>query len=217
MIPFAAKRDHLAKRILACPRGARRAIEGHRSLAEADPGEHAAHEPVALGHGEKAVERPAIDQAEIAGVARRRDVAEPPHEAVEQIRRRPLEPAFALTRGALGRDDVVALLPFGDHLQDDFGRVLQIRVHHDDRAAGGVIEPDGDRDLVAEIARQLDQPVALVGARLGLDHDRARIARDPSSTTITSASASSASSRASRRLSRTGMTASSLKIGTTRE
>ena len=137
---------------LLVPRGARRAIEGHRSLAEPDPGEHAAHEPVALGHGEKAVERPAIDQAEIARVTRRRNVAEPPHEAIEEVGRRALEPAFPLTGGALGRDDVVALLPFGDHLQDDFRRVLQIRVHHDDRAASGMIEPDGDRDLVTEIA-----------------------------------------------------------------
>jgi hypothetical protein len=40
-----------------------------------------------------------------------------------------------------------------------------------------VIEPAGDCDLVAEIARQLDQPVTLVGARLGLDHDCARIGR----------------------------------------
>ena len=103
-----------------------------------------------------------------------------------------------MSRDALGVDDVVALLPFGDHLEHDFGRVLQIGVHDDDRAAGGVIEPGRDRDLMAEIARQLDEPVALVGARLGLDHDRARIL-DPSSTKITSAGASSASSRASSR------------------
>ena len=36
---------------------------------------------------------------------------------------------------------------------DDFGRILQIGVHDDDRAAGGVVEPGGDRDLMAEIAR----------------------------------------------------------------
>jgi hypothetical protein len=100
-------------------------------------------------------ERLAIDQAEIAGIAWCGDIAEPSHEAIKEIRGRPLEPAFALTRGALGGDDVVALLPFGDHFQDDLGRVLQIRVDHDDRTARGVIEPDGDRDLMAEIARQL--------------------------------------------------------------
>src|ERR1700722_12842825 len=102
MIPFAASATIFSQRIFAFSRGARRAVEGHRPLAEPDPGEHAAHEPVALGHGEEAVERAAIDQAEIAGVAGRRDFAEPPHEAVEQIRRRALEPAFALTRAALG-------------------------------------------------------------------------------------------------------------------
>ena len=60
---------------------------------------------------------------------------------------------------------------------DDFGRILQIGVHDDDRAAGGAIESGGDRDLMTEIARQLDEPVAPVVASLALDHDRARVLR----------------------------------------
>jgi hypothetical protein len=154
MIPFAARPIILRSEYLLPPPAAR----GGRSKVAVlwrNPiqAKHAAHEPVALGHGEKAVECPAIDQAEIARVTRRRNVAEPPREAIEEVGRRALEPAFALTGGALGGDDGVALHPFGDHLQDDLGRVLQIPVHHDDRPASGMIEPDGDRDLVAEIAR----------------------------------------------------------------
>ena len=214
--PLAASEIILRSEYLLLPAARAGRSKAHRSLAEPDPGEHAAHEPVALGHGEKAVERFTVDQAEIAGVARRRDVAQPRHEAIEEIRRRPLEPAFAFARDALGRHDVVALLPFGDHREHDLGRVLQIPVHYDDRVSGGVIEPDGDCDLMTEIARQLDQPVALVGARLGLDHDRAGIVRSVVDDDHL-ARRVERSSRASRRLSRIGMTASSLKIGTTRE
>ena len=76
--------DHLGERVFGLAGGARRAMELDDGLAKAKPGEHAAHETVALGHGEKAVERSAIDQAEIARVTRRRNVAEPPHEAMER-------------------------------------------------------------------------------------------------------------------------------------
>ena len=135
------------------PCGARRAVEGHGSLPEPDPGEHAAHEPVALGHGEEAIERLAVDQAEVAGVAGNRRFGERAGEAIEEVGGHKLEAAFAAARRALGANDVIALLPSGDQRMDDFGRILQIGVHDDDRAAGGVVEPGGDRDLMAEIAR----------------------------------------------------------------
>ena len=99
---------------------------------------------------------------------------------------------------------------------DDLGRVLQVGVHHDDRAAGGVVEPGGDGDLMAEIARQLDEPIAPIGARLGFDHDRAGIVRSVVDEDRLARRVEGISS-ASSRLSRIGMTTSSLKIGTTRE
>ncbi len=51
-------------------------MEFHHRLAEADPGEHAAHEAVALRHGEEGVERLAVDQSEVADVARDLDLAQ---------------------------------------------------------------------------------------------------------------------------------------------
>ena len=96
-------------------------------------------------------ERLAIDQAEIAGIAWCGDIAEPSHEAIKEIRGRPLEPAFALTRGALGGDDVVALLPFGVEAfkQDrDDGLLVEHRRHegigrrHDFRGPLGSRSPD---------------------------------------------------------------------------
>jgi hypothetical protein len=50
-------------------------------------------------------------------------------------------------------DDVVTLLPFVDQTLDDFGRILQVGVHHDDRVALCGIHAGGDRDLMTEIAR----------------------------------------------------------------
>ncbi len=60
-------------------------MERHDGLAEADPGEHAAHEAVALRHGEEGVERLAVDEAEIADVAGNLDVAELAQQAIEEI------------------------------------------------------------------------------------------------------------------------------------
>ena len=120
-------------------------------------------------------ERLAVDQAEVAGVAGYRRFRERADETVEEIGGYPLEPAFAVTRRTLRADDLIALSPFGDHRVNDFGRVLQIGVHDDRSAAGGAVESGGDGDLMTEIARELDEPVAPVVARLALDHNRARV------------------------------------------
>jgi hypothetical protein len=151
-------------------------VELHDRLTEADPGEHAAHETVALRHGEETIERLAVDEPKIADIARDFDVAELGEQAVEEIGGDALEAALALARQPLGVDDLVALFPLGDHVEDDFGRVLQVGVHDDDRAAHGVLHARGDRDLVAEIARQLDEAITLVGAGLGFEDNRPGVA-----------------------------------------
>ena len=78
------------------------------------------------------------------------------------------------------------------------------------------VHAGGDRDLVAEIARQSDKAVARVGARLASSTIGAA-SREPSSTKIASAGPSSPSSSTSSRRSSSGSTASSLKIGMTSE
>ena len=169
--------DHLAQRIFRLARGARRAMELHHRLGKSEPGEHAAHETVAFGHGAKTIEHLAVDEAEIADIARNVDRRELADQPVEQIGRHRLEAAFTLARQPLGIDDVEALFPFGDHIEDDFGRILKVGVHHNDRVAFRPVHAGGDGDLVAEIARQLDVAIALVRARLGFANDGARIAR----------------------------------------
>ena len=66
---------------------------------------------------------------------------EPPDQPVEQIGGQALERALAVARQPLGVDDLEALLPFGDHVEHDFGRVLQVGVHDDDRLAGARAMP----------------------------------------------------------------------------
>jgi hypothetical protein len=152
-------------------------MEFHDRLPKADPGEHAAHEAVAFRHRQEAVERLAVDETKIADVAWNFDVAEAAEQAIEQVGGQPFESAFALSRKALGVDDLIARFPFGDHFEHDLGRVLQIGVHDDDGLAGCALHAGRDRDLMAEIARQPHEAVARIRARLGLEHDRARIAR----------------------------------------
>ena len=54
---------------------------------------------------------------------------------------------------ALGVDHVEPAAPAGDQVGDHLGRVLQVGVDHDHRVAARVVEPGGDGDFLAEVAR----------------------------------------------------------------
>src|SRR5690606_37229987 len=75
--------------------------------------------------------------------------------------REPLE-GPVLAGATLRVNDVPAVLPLPDELQADLGRVLQIRVHDDDRVPEGVVDAGGDGDLVPEVAGQVDDRDAVV-------------------------------------------------------
>ena len=51
----------------------------------------------------------------------------------------------------------MALPPAPEKLRDDLGRVLQVGVHDHDRVAVRVVHARGDRQLVAEVAREREQ------------------------------------------------------------
>ena len=61
----------------------------------------------------------------------------------------------SIGRFPFGEDDVEAALRRGQELFDDFGRVLQIAIHHDDIVAAALLQPRRDGDLLTEIAGQL--------------------------------------------------------------
>ena len=79
---------------------------------------------------------------------------------------RPVEPARrdALGRGVPGPrrahavDDVVALAPALDERPEQLGRILQVDVHRDQDVAARVVDAGGERRLLAEVAREVDDP-----------------------------------------------------------
>jgi hypothetical protein len=74
-----------------------------------------------------------------------------------------LEEGVAVAVGALGGDDVVALLIEGNELGEEFGWVLEIGVHDDDAIAGGAVDTGGDGGLVAEVAGEEDGAEVRIG------------------------------------------------------
>src|SRR5205823_2421446 len=71
----------------------------------------------------------AVDEAEVARLLRNADLSQTAHHAVESRRGLPFEPR--LPRPALANrvHDFVALLPAGDELERNLGRVLEVAVH----------------------------------------------------------------------------------------
>ncbi len=139
------------------------ALVGDGRLGEADPDGHAAQEARALGHRQQRVQRAAVEQAEVAGVRLEVDLGELVEQLVEPRGGGELEGGLALALLAHRVDDVGALAPLGDHLGDQLRRVLQVGVDHRDDVADRVLQAGGERGLVAEVARQVDDAHARVG------------------------------------------------------
>ena len=156
-IASSEKRSILRERVLRLAGVARVAVVGDGGLRVADPHGHAAQEAVALAHRQQRVERRAVEQAEVARVVLQLDLGELVEQPVEPARGRELEARLALALLAHGVDDVAAGAPVIEHLRDQLGRVLQVGVEHHDGVAAGVVEPGGQRRLVAEVARQVDR------------------------------------------------------------
>src|SRR5437588_7718186 len=82
--------------------------------------------------------------------------SQPAENRVKQIEARATQPSVG-ARAARRAHYLGAVAPRGDERGDDFGRVLQIRVHrHDGICAARVCEAGGERGLEAEVARELD-------------------------------------------------------------
>ena len=149
---------HLAQRIIGLAGEPLGPVVGDRHLPEADPGDHAADEARLLGQAQQRVERAAAHQPEVAGVDRDVDVGELGEQPVEALGGRLLEHGLAGAGAAHGIDDVgLARLHLGDHLGEQLGRVLQIGVDDQDALARAQVEPGGQRELVAVVARQVDR------------------------------------------------------------
>jgi len=150
--------QHLRERILGLAGKARIAIVLDAGLVEADPRNEPANEAVPLARALQHLHDAPAHQPEIARIDGDRDVREASHDPVERRRREYLEAALARAPPAGGVDDIVAGAEALDERADQLGRVLQVAVHQHDRVAARRVDAGGRRDLVAEVARERDDP-----------------------------------------------------------
>ena len=127
----------------------------HGRLVVADPRDQASHEPALLLQALQIVDHAPRHQPEVAGVHRNVDRRHAADEAIEQRRRRALEPGLAVARAALGVDDVEALAVFFVERRDQLGRILQVGVHDHDGRAAAHVDAGGNRDLMAEVSAEV--------------------------------------------------------------
>src|SRR5262249_22465952 len=126
------KFQHLAERILGLPCAALFSREGYPRLSIANPTDQAAYEAAPFSRGLHSVHHTATQQAEIASIKRNINLCQPPEEGIKERGGTALEKVFP---GALPPhcvDNIVAVPPFLDEIQDQFRWVLEISIHNDD-------------------------------------------------------------------------------------
>ena len=166
--PVGGETDHPPDRVLRFSGEPRRRRVRDADLAKAEPGEHAAHEPVLLRHRAEGLDDAAVGEAEVACGGGDLDAGEPAQHAVVRACRGLLEPAL----GAVDHhpvDDLVAVAPSRRELREHLRRMLEVAVHHDHRVAACEIDSGADRQLVAEVPRELRDLETRVGA-MELEH-----------------------------------------------
>ena len=132
------------------------------------------HEPATFREAIERIDDAAVHQAEIAAVHGDLQVADHSEQAIE----RPVGDPFEKSLPSTSTDrvnDVVAASPESNQVRNQFGRVLQVAVHHDDGLAPGVLEPRRDRRLVAEIPAEVDRDHPLVLGAQAVDHVGSRV------------------------------------------
>ena len=170
--------DHLLQRIFGLAGEPLMPVIGERDLPEADPRHHAADETRLLGHRQQSIQRPPAHQPEVAGIERDVDFGRARKQAVEAMRRRPLEHGLALAAAAHAIDHVGALASIvGKHRAEQLGRVLQVGIDDQDPVTPAQVEAGGQRQLVPMVARQVDCQHMRVRCGHRLHHRPGRIAR----------------------------------------
>jgi len=154
------ERQHFRERIFRLAREPFVAVVLDADLIVADPTHEAADETVRLARAFERIDDAPAHQPEIARIDGDRHVGETARDAIEQARRHHFEGAFTAARAARRIDDVVARAPLLDERGDEFGRVLQIAVHQDDRIAKRRIQSRRRGELMAEVSREIDDDQA---------------------------------------------------------
>jgi len=125
-------------------------------LAKSRPGYQAPDKAAVFAATTEMLDGPTVHQPKIPGIRRDIYVTQPADNAVEQPGGKTLDNAFARPGSPLGKNNLVALLPFLNELGDEFGRVLKVGINNNDSVAGGVIDAGGGGDLMAKISAEED-------------------------------------------------------------
>ena len=76
------------------------------------------------------LQRPAIHQAKIAGIAGKLKACQFLEDAVKHERQAALQQGFAVTLFTLSVNNIIAFAPLGQHFIDQLGRILKISVDY---------------------------------------------------------------------------------------
>ena len=105
---------------------------------------------------------PTIQQSKVASVLGQRMFADFGDKPVKETRIDSAEQVRVVTAPDDAVDVVIALLPAGDELWDQLGRVLKVGRHEDDGITVGEVESGGETTVEPEVARELGDPETLV-------------------------------------------------------
>ena len=126
-------------------------------MPAAEPGDHAAQEPVLLRHGVQLVDDVARHQPEITDVDGYVHFGNAAEQTIETMGGRAFEGAFSSTCATAAEDYVEALVHARHHLAEQFRRILQIGVDYQHALAARDGKPRRDRELMPVIAREIDR------------------------------------------------------------
>src|SRR5579883_2596695 len=128
------------------------ANERDADLAEADPADQTAKEPWIFLKLAIHIKDAAIHEAKIACIRGNRHVGNAAHETIKEVRSGFFQEAFALAFLANTVDYLIAFAPLGEKLPDQFGRILQVRIHNYGSLSTRVMQTGGCRHFVSKIA-----------------------------------------------------------------
>ena len=139
-------------------------------LAESGPGYQAADKAAVFAAAAEMLHGQTVHQPEIPGVRGDVHVTEPTDDPVKEPGGKSLENVLPRSGSPLGKNNLVALLPFVDQLRDQLRGILQIGIDDNDGVAGGVIDARSSGHLMTKIPAEEDVlDVGVLSGQLGDD------------------------------------------------
>ena len=148
--------DHAAQRELAVAALPRAARIRHGDERKAEPAHQPAQEDVLVLQPVHNIDHGAIEQHVIGAARLDAHVADRVEHTIVKLRGEPLAGRLRASSSRSRRDDLGAASPRRNQLRDQFGRMLEVGIHHDHGASARVAHARAQRRLMAEVARERD-------------------------------------------------------------